>query len=158
MWDKGVESSYERFVSLFHRVFKHGSKRKEGTGASLNHGILCGICPEFQTLLAEGGWIEPSLKAEFLQGLNADVLMELAPLVPLLMSPCTSVILTYLPSNACTIATMASLTTMDIMIISSHKQGASSLCRTTKGVYSNSDTLAGSSTSFLPVHLLILKP
>lgn len=84
VWEQGGESvsSYENFVMLFQRVFDHAAKGREVSARLLSikqgNRRMVEYALEFSTLAADSGWNKAALKAPYCQGLNADVIFELA--------------------------------------------------------------------------------
>lgn len=75
-------TSYERFIELFCQIFDHSPKGMEVSEQllTLKQGSRCVVeyLLEFCTLTAGSRWNEPALKVTFCQGLNPQVLTELA--------------------------------------------------------------------------------
>lgn len=80
-WGKSI-ASYNHFIQLFRRVFDHSPEGKEVSGRllTLNQGSRRAAehALDFRTIAAESGWNESALKAVFRQGLNHNILIEMA--------------------------------------------------------------------------------
>lgn len=74
-------SNYDQFVSLFQRVFVHFLDGKEVSDKllSLSHSRCAAkYAIDFSTLAAESGWNDSAPRAVYLNGLNDELMKELA--------------------------------------------------------------------------------
>lgn len=84
VWTHGGEdtSYYEHILELFQRFFNHSPKGKEVGEQVLRfwqgNQSTAEFALEFGTLADGSGWNKPALKAAYHQGLNSDILKELA--------------------------------------------------------------------------------
>lgn len=83
-WEQGgnVTNTYDQLTARFRTFFDHSPDNRE-TGEellSLKQGSRCvaDYALKFRTVAARSGWNQPALKTVFRQGLNADIMTELA--------------------------------------------------------------------------------